>query len=111
MITICYDRHRCKIADVAELVDALDLGSSVFGREGSSPFIRIFLCGSGLMAYTVMSEATANKFYFVQNLDRRGMLRSHFLKSTGCICNPIIGAVKSVGKKNSSLIPLVLIFL
>ena len=28
-------------ADVAELVDALDLGSSVFGREGSSPFIRI----------------------------------------------------------------------
>ena len=30
-----------KHADVAELVDALDLGSSVFGREGSSPFIRI----------------------------------------------------------------------
>ena len=30
-----------KFADVAELVDALDLGSSVFGREGSSPFIRI----------------------------------------------------------------------
>ena len=30
-------------ADVAELVDALDLGSSVFGREGSSPFIRINL--------------------------------------------------------------------
>ncbi len=29
-------------ADVAELADALDLGSSVFGREGSSPFIRIF---------------------------------------------------------------------
>ena len=27
-------------ADVAELVDALDLGSSAFGREGSSPFIR-----------------------------------------------------------------------
>ena len=30
-----------KIADVAELVDAPDLGSGVFGREGSSPFIRI----------------------------------------------------------------------
>ena len=30
-----------KFADVAELVDALDLGSSVFGREGSSPFIRM----------------------------------------------------------------------
>ncbi len=27
-------------ADVAELVDALDLGSSAFGRGGSSPFIR-----------------------------------------------------------------------
>jgi hypothetical protein len=26
---------------VAELVDALDLGSSFFGSEGSSPFIRI----------------------------------------------------------------------
>ena len=30
-------------ADVAELVDALDLGSSVFGREGSSPFIRTYI--------------------------------------------------------------------
>ncbi len=30
-----------KFADVAELVDAPDLGSGVFGREGSSPFIRI----------------------------------------------------------------------
>lgn len=40
MISICYDRRRCIPADVAELVDALDLGSSVFGREGSSPFIR-----------------------------------------------------------------------
>lgn len=29
-------------ADVAELVDALDLGSSFFGSEGSSPFVRIF---------------------------------------------------------------------
>ena len=26
---------------MAELVDAPDLGSGVFGREGSSPFIRI----------------------------------------------------------------------
>ena len=41
MIGICYYSRRCKFADVAELVDALDLGSSVFGREGSSPFIRI----------------------------------------------------------------------
>ena len=29
-------------ADVAELADALDLGSSASGREGSSPFIRIY---------------------------------------------------------------------
>ncbi len=43
MINICYDDRRCILADVAELVDALDLGSSVFGREGSSPFIRIAL--------------------------------------------------------------------
>jgi hypothetical protein len=41
MVSICYSNKRCKLADVAELVDALDLGSSVFGREGSSPFIRI----------------------------------------------------------------------
>ena len=27
-------------ADVAKLVDALDLGSSAFGHEGSSPSIR-----------------------------------------------------------------------
>ena len=27
---------------MAELVDALDLGSSFFGSEGSSPFVRIF---------------------------------------------------------------------
>ena len=29
-------------ADVAELADALDLGSSAFGRGGSSPFTRIY---------------------------------------------------------------------
>jgi hypothetical protein len=34
---------RCKTnADVAELADALDLGSSSERSEGSSPFIRIF---------------------------------------------------------------------
>ncbi len=41
MTRICYDKNRYKLADVAELVDAPDLGSGVFGREGSSPFIRI----------------------------------------------------------------------
>ena len=30
-------------ADVAELADALDLGSSAARREGSSPFIRIYV--------------------------------------------------------------------
>ena len=30
------------IADVAELADALDLGSSTARCEGSSPFVRIF---------------------------------------------------------------------
>ena len=36
-------------AGVAELADALDLGSSAFGRGGSSPFTRISInnqCGS-----------------------------------------------------------------
>ena len=37
-----------KCARVAELADALDLGSSVSRRGGSSPFTRtIFLCGRG----------------------------------------------------------------
>ena len=39
-----YARH----ADVAELVDALDLGSSFARSEGSSPFIRIILIVSAL---------------------------------------------------------------
>ena len=34
-------RDRDAYADVAELVDALDLGSSSAMSEGSSPFIRI----------------------------------------------------------------------
>ncbi len=33
---------RYSIADVAELVDALDLGSSTARCEGSSPFVRIY---------------------------------------------------------------------
>ena len=38
--SICYHRQATH-ADVAELVDALDLGSSFSRSEGSSPFIRI----------------------------------------------------------------------
>ena len=30
-----------KVAGVAELADALDLGSSFFGSEGSTPFTRM----------------------------------------------------------------------
>lgn len=52
MINICYDDRRCILADVAELVDALDLGSSVFGREGSSPFIRTRLTALCNKAFT-----------------------------------------------------------
>jgi hypothetical protein len=48
-----------KFADVAELVDALDLGSSAFGREGSSPFIRISLSLNLGMTFTVTPEGTA----------------------------------------------------
>ena len=35
------------IAGVAELADALDLGSSAFGRGGSTPFTRTFKLYSG----------------------------------------------------------------
>ena len=31
---------------MAELADALDLGSSAFGRGGSTPFTRTLYCGS-----------------------------------------------------------------
>ena len=41
---VCYDNY--PIADVAELVDALDLGSSFVRSEGSSPFIRMVSSGS-----------------------------------------------------------------
>ena len=34
--------HFIGYAGVAELADALDLGSSVLGRGGSSPFTRIY---------------------------------------------------------------------
>ncbi len=40
---ICYDIVVFRNADVAELADALDLGSSSVRSEGSSPFIRILL--------------------------------------------------------------------
>jgi hypothetical protein len=36
---MCYNEKRC--ADMAELVDAPDLGSGFARSEGSSPFIRI----------------------------------------------------------------------
>ena len=37
----CYSSIREIPADMAELVDALDLGSSFSRSEGSSPFVRI----------------------------------------------------------------------
>ena len=51
-------------ADVAELVDALDLGSSVFGREGSSPFIRIASDSIRDEALIVLSGKVLAKSYF-----------------------------------------------
>ena len=57
-------------ADVAKLVDALDLGSSVARREGSSPFIRTigpfsdmregFLYAVGKYFYRILN--TCNSF-------------------------------------------------
>ncbi len=40
-------------ADVAELADALDLGSSTARCEGSSPFIRILISGRVLLSWIV----------------------------------------------------------
>ena len=48
---------------MAELVDALDLGSSVFGREGSSPFIRIALKVLWVLAFAVMPVAIEVEYY------------------------------------------------
>ena len=50
-----------KFADVAELVDALDLGSSVFGREGSSPFIRIKYSCWGYWRFIVIPKSKTLK--------------------------------------------------
>ena len=52
---IIYERLKkvAEYADVAELADALDLGSSVARREGSSPFIRTRK--NGLLKQTVFS--------------------------------------------------------
>lgn len=56
-------------ADVAELVDAPDLGSGDESRGGSTPFIRtIFLCPSGGMADAPASNPGAVKRVQVQVL-------------------------------------------
>jgi hypothetical protein len=47
-----------RFADVAELVDALDLGSSAVRREGSSPFVRIF---KRLLMFDCAVPLTLNK--------------------------------------------------
>jgi hypothetical protein len=45
-------------ARVAELVDALDLGSSVFGRPGSSPGLRTVVVLAAQLASTAVSAGT-----------------------------------------------------
>ncbi len=65
MTRICYHRKRCKLADVAELVDAPDLGSGVFGREGSSPFIRIASASLVLKTLIVMSQERKTENYLI----------------------------------------------
>ena len=46
---------------MAELVDAPDLGSGVFGREGSSPFIRTAFGSIRALTFTVTSEYSEHK--------------------------------------------------
>ena len=46
---------------MAELVDALGLGSSVFGRGGSSPFIDITTCAGKINQNAVVN---LGKLYF-----------------------------------------------
>ncbi len=50
------------IADVAKLVDALDLGSSVERRGGSSPFIR-----TDLLNFNRFFHARSFWFHFLDN--------------------------------------------
>ena len=44
-------------ADMAELADALDLGSSAFGRGGSTPFIRIVAGLAQLVEHLICNQA------------------------------------------------------
>ena len=46
-----------EIADMAELADALDLGSSAFGRGGSTPFIRIVAGLAQLVEHLICNQA------------------------------------------------------
>ena len=48
---------RIKLARVAELADAQDLGSCVERRGGSSPFPRTILCGSGSVVEHRLAKA------------------------------------------------------
>ncbi len=52
------EKQKNKIdADVAELADALDLGSSASRRGGSSPSTRTILCGSGSVVEHRLAKA------------------------------------------------------
>ena len=46
-------------ADVAELADALDLGSSALRRGGSSPFIRILAGLAQLVEHLICNQRVA----------------------------------------------------
>ena len=46
-------------ADVAELADALDLGSSALRRGGSSPFIRTFAGLAQLVEHLICNQRVA----------------------------------------------------
>ena len=49
-------------ADVAKLVDALDLGSSVEIRGGSSPFIRTIIWGFSSVGRAIALQAIGHRF-------------------------------------------------
>ena len=53
---------------MAELVDAPDLGSGVFEREGSSPFIRITSTLLRVLTFTVTPVVPEAKAFWISTI-------------------------------------------
>lgn len=61
---------------MAELADALDLGSSAARREGSSPFIRIFNNSRGKCLGKVITEERGRRVAVVTLFDQMFLMNA-----------------------------------